>query len=164
MSDIHIVNQYPHPPGKVWRALTDPALIPLWTSEGKGGRPVGLATVVGTRFKYVAKPMPGWNGIVECEVLEVRETFLLRYSWLGGEKDDVTVVANRLEPHQGGTRFTFDHTGFTGAGGFLVSRVLASVRRRMLAVGLPAALAELDDDGKLRPGSRLISRGGGAVL
>ena len=52
---------------------------------------MGFSPVVGTRFKYVAKPMPGWSGIVECEVLEVREPFLLRYTWLGGEKDDVTL-------------------------------------------------------------------------
>jgi uncharacterized protein YndB with AHSA1/START domain len=155
MSEIHIVNEYPHPPAKVWRALTDPELIPLWTSAGKGGRPVGFSTVVGTRFRYVAKPMPGWSGIVECEVLEAREPFLLRYSWLGGEKDDVTVVINRLEPHGGGTRFMFDHIGFTGIGGFVVSRVLASVRKRMLEVGLPAVLDEVDDEGKLRPGSTL---------
>lgn len=45
----------------------------------------------------------------------------------------------------------------------LVSTVLASVRRTMLAVGLPAVLADLDDDGKLRRGSRLISPAGGAV-
>jgi uncharacterized protein YndB with AHSA1/START domain len=43
MSDIHIVNPYPHPPEKVWRALTDPDLVSLWTSTGKGGRPVGGA-------------------------------------------------------------------------------------------------------------------------
>src|SRR5580658_4507805 len=111
-SDIHIVREYQHPPEKVWCALTDPALVPLWTSTGQGGRPVGFLPVVGTRFKYVAKPMPGWGGVVECEVLEVREPFLLRYTWRGGEKDDRTTVSNRLEPHAGGTRFTWDHTGF----------------------------------------------------
>jgi len=25
MTDIHIVCDYPHPPAKVWRAVTDPA-------------------------------------------------------------------------------------------------------------------------------------------
>ncbi len=154
-SDIHIVREYPHPPEKIWRALTDPELVPLWTSTGQGGRPVGFSPVVGTRFKYVAKPMPGWNGIVDCEVLEAREPVLLRYAWLGGENDDVTTVTNRLEPREGGTRFTWDHTGFTGVGGFLVSRVLNSVRKRMLDVGLPAVLNDLDDEGKLRPGSTL---------
>src|SRR4051812_41494214 len=142
-SDIHIVRGYPHFPELIWRLLTDAALIPLWTSSGKGGRPVGFAPVVGTRFKFVAKPMPGWNGVVECEVLEVREPFLLRYSWLGGEKDDLTRVTNLLEPVAGGTRFTWEHTGFTGIGGFLVSRVLNRVRTKMLDVGFPAVLADL---------------------
>ena len=40
MSDIRIVRDYPHPLAKVWRAVTDPALIPLWTATGPGrGRP-----------------------------------------------------------------------------------------------------------------------------
>jgi uncharacterized protein YndB with AHSA1/START domain len=43
MSEIRIVRDYPYPPEKVWRALTDPALIPLWTSIGAGGRPEGFA-------------------------------------------------------------------------------------------------------------------------
>jgi uncharacterized protein YndB with AHSA1/START domain len=155
MSEFRIVNEYPHAPAKVWRALTDPALIPLWTSTGKGGRPVGFSAEVGTRFKFVAKPMPGWSGVVECEVLEAREPSLLRYSWLGDAKDDVTQVTYRLEPHGDGTRFTWEHTGFTGIGGLLVSKLLASVRRKMLGVGLPAVLNDIDDDGRLRPGSAL---------
>lgn len=154
-SDIHIVRQYPYPPEKIWRLLTEADLIPLWTSAGKGGRPVGFAPIVGTRFKFVAKPMPGWNGVVECEVLEAREPHLLRYTWLGGEDDDLTTVTNLLEPVDGGTRFTWDHVGFTGVGGYLVSRVLHRVRKRMLDDGFPAALRELGEDGKLRPGSKL---------
>ena len=39
MTDIRIVRDYPHPRAKVWRALTDPALIPLWTATGASGRP-----------------------------------------------------------------------------------------------------------------------------
>jgi uncharacterized protein YndB with AHSA1/START domain len=156
MSDYRIVNDYPHSPAKVWRALTDPALIPLWTALGQGGRPVGFATKVGTRFQLRAKPMPGWSGVVDCEVLEVREQALLRYSWKGDAKDDdVTEVICRLESVNGGTRLTFEHTGFSGVGGFVVSKILASVRKKMLGVGLPAVLDDLDDDGKLRPGSSL---------
>ena len=50
MSGIRIVRDYPHPPAKVWRAVTDPALIPRWTSTGQGGRPEGFAATVG-KFK-----------------------------------------------------------------------------------------------------------------
>jgi len=153
MGAIHIVHEYRHPPTKVWRALTDPVLIPLWTAQGFGAQPEGFSPKVGTRFRFVARPRPGWRGIVECEVREVREASLLRYSWVGDENGDVTEVTYRLEPHGNGTRFTFDHTGFTGVGGFATSRLLASVRKKMLGVGLPAVLDALDDEGKPRPGA-----------
>ena len=155
MSVIRIVRDYPHPPAKVWRAVTDPELIPLWTATGAGGRPEGFSTVVGTKFRLVAKPKPGWNGIVDCEVLEVQEPSLLRYSWTGDEGGDVTEVVYRLEPNAGGTRFTYEHTGFTGMGGIFMAKLLGSVRRKMLRVGLPAVLDDLGDEGALRPTSAL---------
>jgi len=156
VSDIRIVRDYPHPPAKVWRAVTDPALIPLWTATGAGGRTEGFATTVGTKFRLVAKPKPGWNGVVDCEVLEVSEPSLLRYSWVGGDgAGDVTEVVYRLEPRAGGTRFTYEHTGFTGASGLFMAKLLGRVRRKMLSVGLPAVLDDLDDDGVLRPASTL---------
>jgi hypothetical protein len=71
-SDIRIVNEYAYPIEKVWRALTDPELIPRWTKEGLGGRPEGFAPIAGTAFRLVAKPQPFWRGFVECEVVEVR--------------------------------------------------------------------------------------------
>jgi uncharacterized protein YndB with AHSA1/START domain len=151
MANIHIVRDYPHPPAKVWRAVTDPDLIPLWTATGQGGRPVGFAPVAGTKFQFVAKPVPGWRGIVDCEVLEVREPFLLRFSWTGEEGGKPTCVAYHIEPHNGGTRFTFDHTGFTGPGGFFMAKLLGSVRKKMLTFGLPAVLDDLDDTGTPAP-------------
>jgi uncharacterized protein YndB with AHSA1/START domain len=158
MSDIRIVRDYPHLPAKVWRAVTDPALIPLWTATGAGGRPEGFTATVGTKFRFVAKPKPGWSGIVDCEILEVNEPSLLRYSWTGDEGGDVTEVAYRLEPHAGGTRFTFEHTGFTGIGGVFMAKLLGRVRRKMLTVGLPAVLDDISDDGALRPNSALTPK------
>jgi uncharacterized protein YndB with AHSA1/START domain len=73
VSAIRIARDYPHPPAKVWRAMTDPALIPLWTATGAGGRPEGFIPTVGTKFRFVATPKPGWSGVVDCEVLEVSE-------------------------------------------------------------------------------------------
>jgi uncharacterized protein YndB with AHSA1/START domain len=91
---------------------------------------------------------------VECEVLEVNEPSLPRYSWTGDQGGDVTAVVNRLEPRAGGTRFTFEHSGFTGVRGIFMAKLLGHVRRKMLSVGLPAVLDDLDDDGALRPGQR----------
>ncbi|GAB2551121.1 SRPBCC family protein [Nocardia heshunensis] len=97
---------------------------------------------MGTEFRFIAKPKPGWSGIVDCEVLEVDEPRLLRYSWQGDDGDH-TEVTYRLEPLATGTRFTYDHTGFTGLGGWFLSTLLGSVRRKMLTVGLPAVLDDL---------------------
>ena len=49
----------------------------------------------------------------------------------------MTEVTYRLEPHAGGTRFIYEHTGFTGVGGFFMAKLLGHVRRKMLTVGLP---------------------------
>ncbi len=155
MSEIRIVHDYPHPPAKVWRALTNPALIPLWTATGQGARPEGFTPIVGTKFRFVAKPRPGWSGVVDCEVLEVHEPSVLRYSWTGDQGGHLTEVVYRLQPHAGGTRFTYEHTGFTGIGGFFMAKLLGRVRRKMLSAGLPAVLDDLDDNGVLRPDSAL---------
>ena len=155
MSEIRIVRDYAYPVTRVWRALTDSDLVPLWTATGAGGRPEGFAPVPGTRFRFVAKPKPGWNGIVNCEVLEAREPTLLRYTWTDDAGGDTTVVTYRLEPAGDGTRFTYEHTGFTGIGGLFMARLLGRIRRKMLTDGLPAVLADMGDDGRLRPGSTL---------
>jgi hypothetical protein len=70
----------------------------------------------------------------------------------------VTEVVYRLEPHAGGTRFTYEHIGFTGVGGVFMAKLLGRVRSKMLTVGLPAVLDDLGDDGVLRPGSPLVPR------
>ena len=158
MSEIRIVRDYAYPVTRVWRALTDSDLVPLWTATGAGGRPEGFAPVPGTRFRFVAKPKPGWNGIVNCEVIEAREPTLLRYTWTDDAGGDTTVVTYRLEPAGDGTRFTYEHTGFTGIGGLFMAQMLGRVRRKMLSDGLPAVLADMGDDGRLRPGSTLRAR------
>jgi uncharacterized protein YndB with AHSA1/START domain len=155
VSEIRIVRDYPHSAGKVWRALTDPDLIPLWTATGAGGRTEGFAPVAGTKFRLIARPKPGWNGTVDCEVLEVDEPRLLRWSWTDGNGGETTLVTYRLEPRADGTRFTYEHTGFTGVGGVFMSQLLGHVRRKMLRVGLPALLDDLDENGVLRADSAL---------
>lgn len=145
MSDIRITRDYPHVPGKVWLAVTDPELIARWTMTGQGARPVGFEPVAGNKFQFVAKPVPGWRGIVDCEVIEVREQSLLRYTWVGTEGEAPTYVTYRLEPHAGGTRFTYEHTGFAGAGGFFMAKLLGRVRMKMLTVGLPTVLDDITD-------------------
>lgn len=144
MSAIRIAEHYPYPAATVWRALTDPDLIPRWTATGAGGRPVGFDTAVGTKFQFVAKPRPGWDGVVNCVILEAAEPSVLRFSWTDNGGGDETEVTYRLTPDTGGTALVYEHTGFTGPGGFVLARFLGRVRRKMLRVGLPPVLADLD--------------------
>ncbi|GAA2500683.1 SRPBCC family protein [Winogradskya humida] len=140
MSEFRIVCEYAYPIEEVWRVLTEPELVAQWTVTGQGGRPEGFAAVAGTRFRLVAKPVMGWRGIVDCEVLEVEEPRLLRYTWVGDEGEAPSFVAYRLEATPTGTRFTWEHTGFSGAGGFFMSRLLRTVRKKMLNEAVPAVL------------------------
>jgi uncharacterized protein YndB with AHSA1/START domain len=146
MTEIRIVRDYPHPAATVWRAVVDPELVARWTVTGRSGRPDGFVPKVGTKFQLIGKPVPGWRGIVDCEVLEVDEPRLLRYTWRGEENGKVTIVTYRIEPRSDGTRFTFEHTGFTGLGGFFMAKILGAVRTKMLSVGLPAVLDDMAND------------------
>jgi len=159
MSEFHITREYPHSAGKLWHALTDPELVPLWTSTGRGGRPEGFRAEVGNHFRFAGKPVPGWNGIVDCEVLAVEPPVMLRHTWQGDERQP-SVVTWRIERCEAGSRLTYDHTGFNGSGGFIMAKfVLGAGRRRMLDRGLPAVLDAIDDSGRRRPGAAVKATG-----
>lgn len=139
MSEIRLVRDYPHSPAQVWRALTDPALMNGWMVAASS---IGFEPVVGTRFKFVGPPQPGWSGIVDCEVLEAIARSRLRYSWLAQGDREVMHVTYGLEAHgPHGTRFTFEHTGFTGLGGYLLSQlIMTPIRKKMFGERITAVL------------------------
>jgi len=78
------------------------------------------------------------------QVWRALEPRLLRYSWADPGGGEVTEVAYRLQPREDGTRFTYEHTGFTGVGGLLTATLLGRVRTKMLTTGLPAVLNDLN--------------------
>jgi uncharacterized protein YndB with AHSA1/START domain len=138
-SDIRIVREYPHPRGRVWRALTDPAIMARW-----GMRPEGFAPIVGTRFKLIGKPNPGWRGYVECQVTEVREPELIAYSWIDNDGARTLHVRYTLDETPSGTRLTVEHLGFTGVSGFLFSKIIMGPGHRKLLGGpFPRALKQM---------------------
>jgi uncharacterized protein YndB with AHSA1/START domain len=119
-------------------------------------RPEGFSLEVGTRYKLIGEPNRHWRGFVECEMLEARQPTLLRYSWVGDEKDTPTEVTFRLEARASGTRLTFSHTGFTGLSGFFMTRfIMGPGWKKMMSASFPAVLDELEADGTLRQGSSL---------
>ena len=58
--------ELPHPPAKVWRALTEPALLAEWLLPATNFSPEP-----GAAFTFNAPPQPGWDGRVNCRVLEI---------------------------------------------------------------------------------------------
>jgi uncharacterized protein YndB with AHSA1/START domain len=104
----------PHPPEKVWRALTDPALLAEWLLPVVGLDP-GLAP--GAAFTFTAQPQPGWDGTVHCRFVEIEAHRKLSYAWVVGDPASGffldTVVTFRLEPTSSGTRLSLVQSGFT---------------------------------------------------
>ena len=70
----------PHAPEKVWRALTDPALLAEWLLPV-----VDLELEPGAAFTFKTQPHPGWDGTVNCRMLEIEAQRKLSYTWVVGE-------------------------------------------------------------------------------
>jgi uncharacterized protein YndB with AHSA1/START domain len=109
---ILVEYELPYPPAKVWRALTEPALLEAWLMIND------IRPVVGHHFTFKAPPMPGWDGTVQCEVLAVDPLKCLRYSWRGGAgpfRLDTVVTWTLSSSAAGGTRLSLEHAGFLPA-------------------------------------------------
>ena len=93
-----------HAPEKIWRALTQPALIEAWLMQND------FTPQVGRRFVLRTNPAPHWSGVINCDVLEVDPPARLAYTWraLGLE----TVVTWTLTPTKRGTRVRMEQSGF----------------------------------------------------
>lgn len=105
---------YPHPPDRVWRALTDGDLIAKWMM-----RPAGFAAIVGQHFTFQTTPAGAWDGTIRCQVLEVVPGERLSYAWRGGDAGNVgygslldTIVTFTLTGVAGVTRLRVVHAGF----------------------------------------------------
>jgi uncharacterized protein YndB with AHSA1/START domain len=94
-----------HSPAKVWRALTDPVLLSEWLLPV-----MGLDLEPGTPFTFTAPPQPGWDGVVNCRIIESDAHSKLSYTWRVGDID--TVVTFTLAPSASGTRLSLVQSGF----------------------------------------------------
>jgi uncharacterized protein YndB with AHSA1/START domain len=99
-----IEKELPYPVGKVWRALTQGALIKEWLMDND------FQPEVGHKFKFRSTPMPNWNGVIDSQVLVVEPDKKLSYSWnsMGLE----SVVVWTLVATSGGTLVRMEQSGF----------------------------------------------------
>ena len=113
MTDTHaqkravtVEREIPHPPERLWRALTQPHLMAEWLMQND------FAPVVGHRFKLTGE----WGGVLDCEVLEVEPQRTLSYTWNFANEDPAfaleSVVTFTLTPTAGGTHLRMEQAGF----------------------------------------------------
>ena len=89
----------PHPPEKIWRALTQPHLIEEWLMKND------FKPVVGHSFNLRAD----W-GAVDCQVQAVEPNKTLSYTW--GAYGLESVVTWTLTPTSTGTHLRMEQSGF----------------------------------------------------
>lgn len=97
--------EYPHPPEKVWRALTESSLIEQWLMQND------FEPVPGRSFNLRREPVAGWNGVIDCMVIDVEPGKALSYTW--GTLGLGTVVTWTLTPTSGGTHVRMEQSGFS---------------------------------------------------
>jgi uncharacterized protein YndB with AHSA1/START domain len=99
-----IEKEFPHPPERVWRALTQGSLIKEWLMDND------FQPVVGHKFSFRSTPVPNWDGVIHSEVLIVEPNKKLSYTWatLGLE----SLVSWTLAPTSTGTLLRMEHSGF----------------------------------------------------
>jgi uncharacterized protein YndB with AHSA1/START domain len=108
---IYVDEFLPHPPEKVWRALTDPELIARWLM------PNDFRLQAGHSFTFQGHPIPaaGFGGTGYSEVLDFEPEKMLKIAWRAAPGDpsrlDSTVTFT-LEPEGRGTRLFIAHEGF----------------------------------------------------
>ena len=103
---VVVEREMPHPPEKLWRALTQPHLIAEWLMKND------FAAVVGHRFNLRGE----WGGVLDCEVLVVEPNKELAYTWNHAHDDPAfslqSVVTFTLTPTASGTRLRMEQAGF----------------------------------------------------
>jgi uncharacterized protein YndB with AHSA1/START domain len=101
---VVVEREIPHPPEKIWRALTQPHLIEEWLMKND------FQPVVGHRFNFRRTPKPDVNIVVDCQVLVAEPNRTLSYTWAAfGFEGVVTWI---LTPTRTGTHLRMEQSGF----------------------------------------------------
>jgi uncharacterized protein YndB with AHSA1/START domain len=96
---VVVEREMPHPPEKIWRALTQPHLIEEWLMKSD------FKPVPDHRFSFTAD----W-GSVDCQVREVEPHKTLSYTWAAYGLE--SVVTWTLTPTGAGTHLRMEQSGF----------------------------------------------------
>src|SRR6185437_9010184 len=106
--DVSLDFQFASSINTVWSALTDSNTLEKWIWKND------FKAIVGHKFQFRAEPNEWWDGIVDCEVLEVDEPNKLSYTWKSAG-ETTTVTWTLKKGTDGNTHLHFDQTGFSEA-------------------------------------------------
>ena len=101
---VVVEREVPHPPAKVWRALTQQHLIADWLL------PNDFEPVIGHKFKLRWEAPGGMSGVIDGQVRTIEPERTLAYSWDSMGVD--TVVTLTLTPTSAGTHVRMEQVGF----------------------------------------------------
>ena len=96
---VVVEREMPHPPEKLWRALTQPHLMEEWLMKND------FKPVVDHRFNLRAD----W-GAVDCQVMAIEPNKTLSYTWAAYGLE--SVVTWTLTPSTTGTQLRMEQSGF----------------------------------------------------
>jgi uncharacterized protein YndB with AHSA1/START domain len=131
---VIVEREFPYPPEKLWRALTQPHLLEEWLMKND------FRPVEGHRFTLRNEPKPEVNIAIDCEVLEVAPNSTLSYTWSAYGLE--SVVTWTLVPTPTGTILRMEQAGFRPDQQQAYKGAVAGWRRFFAA--LEAVLPKLD--------------------
>jgi uncharacterized protein YndB with AHSA1/START domain len=101
---VVVEREFPFPPEKIWRALTQPHLIEEWLMQND------FMPAVGHRFNLRRSPRPDMNIVIDCRVLAIEPNRTLSYTWEAYGLE--SVVTWTLTPTSTGTHLRMEQSGF----------------------------------------------------
>ncbi|MFN0097768.1 MAG: SRPBCC family protein [Gemmatimonadaceae bacterium] len=124
----------------VWRAFTDAPLLKEWLMV------TDFAPPVGRRCTFRMTLIPGFDGLIACEVFDVQPLRRLVYTWDSDGTWGRTTLTRTQVPVGSGTRRTLTHSGFHGFRPFPFSVMMRSGWNGKLTRLVPALLRRLSTD------------------
>lgn len=145
MTEIRIDFDFGHPPALVWRALTERRQLARWLMPGD------LQPIQGSQFQLLPDGLPGFDGPISGQVLEVSAERRLVMRWKGEQLH--TRVTWELRPKPDGCLLMMSQSGFLGVRGSARRQALVSTYDRLFGERLPAVL-----DGLAGKGDAVVPR------